>query len=271
MLQVGTFMGIPLNLHWSWFAFLAFVVLLNGPLSLIFVLLLFMLVILHEYGHCAAAQYLGFNVVNVTIYPIGGVAQIEFGLARPKDEIIIALAGPAVNLVLGLLSLLVASGAYLLQEPYTFLLAVILTYMNLGLLVFNMLPIFPMDGGRVLRGLLTLWIGFESATWWAVRSGQTLCVLGVVLAIFFLGNPLLALIFFIMAAGAQQELMICAQYAILQRIKEKLAAGLGRPELLNASLPEVIEALEDVKDDELRQRFYYDELVPLLKDLEKHG
>jgi len=267
MLHLGTFMGIPLQLHWSFALFMGFVVLLQGPLVLVLLIPLFVLVVLHEYGHCAAARYFNVQVDSVTLYPIGGVAQIEFNPTHSTQEIIIALAGPAVNIVIGILAVIGAYVAYLLQEPNAFIVSVILLYMNLALLVFNMLPIFPMDGGRVLRGVLVKIIGFERATWWAVRSGQVMCMIGIVVMA-CLGNLLGVLIFFIMVGASQQELLYAQQYACLQRIKDKLAEGLDRPELRTASLSEVLEILEDVRDDELRQRFYYDELVPLLKEMD---
>jgi Zn-dependent protease len=268
-LHIGTFSGVPLYLHWSWFVFLGILALLNGFLSIVILLMVFFLVVLHEYGHCWAAQWFGVEVRDVTLYPVGGVASMRFNHGEAKQEIVIALAGPAVNIVLFILSGIGAYIAYLLQQQYLLLVGIILCYFNAVLAIFNLLPIFPMDGGRVLRGILTKCIGdYEKATWWVVRVGQCLCVVMIGVGI-WVANPLFVLIFCIMALAAQHELLAAKQFACLVRIRERLAEGLNRPELKNVTVPEVIAVLEDVSDDQTRQRFYYDELVPLLKDLEE--
>lgn len=268
MFHLGTFRDIPLYLHWSWFLFAGLIAVLHGPFSMLFILGIFLFVALHEYGHCYAAQKCGVEVDDVTLYPMGGVARMRFQPGNGLHEVIIALAGPAVNVVLAILAGIVTYVAYLLQEPYTFLVSVVVLYMNVALVVFNMLPIFPMDGGRVLRGVLSMILDFGSATWWAVRLGQALAVVGIGVGL-LLGNVILMVIFFLIIVGAQHELLMAQEWTVLQRIRNKLAEGLNRPELKTATLSQVIEALEDVKNDELRQQFYYDELVPLLKDMEE--
>lgn len=153
-------------------------------LGCVFVVLIFLSVLLHELGHCAMAQQFGIRVLDITLWPFGGVARIEQAPAQPKAESLIALAGPAINLaifiallpVLLLLSTifgvdaLVPSGTFIGQMTPGSLLAYVAAT-NLFLLVFNLLPAFPMDGGRVLRALLTPSVGRERATAIAVRIG----------------------------------------------------------------------------------------------------
>jgi Zn-dependent protease/predicted transcriptional regulator len=151
-------------------------------------LLLFVCVTLHELGHAITAQHYGVKVEDITLLPIGGVARIEVP-ENPRQELWIALAGPAVNVVIA--AVLIALGAVLeatsLAMPadlgdtmrsaeWSGLLAY-LTLANIGLVVFNAIPAFPLDGGRVLRALLALRTDYRRATRIAVSIGQGLALL----------------------------------------------------------------------------------------------
>ena len=121
---------------------------------------------LHELGHVLAARSFGTGTQGITLYPFGGLAELDRDARTPREEISVALAGPAVNLALaGLAALPLALGVEL-AFVQTFLV------MNLALALFNLLPAYPMDGGRVLRGLLWRRIGRFEGTWWAARAGQ---------------------------------------------------------------------------------------------------
>src|SRR5262249_30782003 len=148
---------------------------------------LFVCVVLHELGHALMARRFGIETRDITLYPIGGVARLERMSERPWEELCIALAGPAVNVAIA-----VALGLFLtvhghprlplpLDNPFSFLFAT-----NVMLVFFNLLPIFPMDGGRVLRALLAMPLGHRRAT-------EVAATLGAAVAIFFLiGMPILS-------------------------------------------------------------------------------
>src|SRR5436190_2118417 len=155
--------GIQLRIHVTFLlliAWLAFGYYAQGGSAVaasrvIFVLLLFLCVVLHEFGHAFAAKAFGINTPDITLLPIGGVARLERMPEEPVQELIIAVAGPLVNVVIAL-GLFVAAGSQALLNPATVegggLIAQLLT-INIILVLFNLLPAFPMDGGRVLRTL----------------------------------------------------------------------------------------------------------------------
>ena len=189
--QIARVSGIPLRLHFTflliviWFAFVG-VSTGSGGTVVLALLGLFTCIALHELGHSLVAQRLGYRVRDITLYPIGGVAAIE-GSPPPAHELAIALAGPLVNVVIagGLFAYLSATGhvpslagggpsrtvALLQTSPLAFLYAA-----NITLVLFNMIPAFPMDGGRVLRALLGLVIGKPRATRIAAGIGQLLAI-----------------------------------------------------------------------------------------------
>ena len=205
-LRLGRLYGVDVNLHPT-FAIVVVLVFLQwgigehggiGPflLGLLLTLLVFLSVLVHELGHCFMARQFGVQVLDITLWPFGGVARIEQVPAAPRSELMIALAGPAMNLAIVMLLLpavllvaVVLGGDALFAEhgfssalSWSTMLAAV-AVVNLGLLLFNLLPAFPLDGGRILRAGLTPVFGREHATsvaaWIGIACAGLMVVLGV--------------------------------------------------------------------------------------------
>lgn len=181
-----------------------------------FILLLFLCVVLHEFGHAFAARMYGIRTPDITLLPIGGVARLERMPRNPAQELVIAIAGPAVNvfiafllaLFLGKLTLL--TNAPIAPRPSSNLLVQLLVA-NVILVVFNLIPAFPMDGGRVLRAVLAFGMPHPKATVLAARVGQGIAVIFAILGlVFFASNPFLLLIAVFIFFAAQQESRLAA-------------------------------------------------------------
>jgi Zn-dependent protease/predicted transcriptional regulator len=215
---LGSVSGIRIYLHWSFFLLLTYLVvseLMNSgswiaSLQLtLFVLSVFATVVLHELGHALTAKRYGCRTKDIVLLPIGGVARMERLPEAPSQEIKVALAGPAVNVLLAALTYLlffrttplpVASS---LSKPDAVSWPAHFFYANLILALFNLLPAFPMDGGRVLRGLLSLRMERLAATQVAARLGQVMALLMFFAGIFY--NPMLVFIGLFIFFGAQME------------------------------------------------------------------
>ena len=176
--------------------------------GLAFVVALFACVTLHEFGHALTAKRFGIRTRDITLLPIGGIARAERIPKDPKQELAIALAGPVVTLLVAatlFLWLLVTNS----WEPFARITVTAgpfierLMFVNLALAAFNMLPAFPMDGGRVLRALLALRMPYPRATAIAARLGQTVAFVFAMVGLF--GNPVLILIGLFVWFGAAQE------------------------------------------------------------------
>ena len=214
--KLGTAFGIGIFVHWTFLLLPAWVLLSNlsggVPVAvylLAFVTAVFGCVVLHELGHALMARRFGIATRDITLYPIGGVARLERMSEKPWEEFWIALAGPAVNVVIagllfGFLALLELTGAPRL--PFVPQLASGLMLANAVLVGFNLLPAFPMDGGRVLRALLAMRLGRLQATEIAAQLGLVMAVL-MGAGAFFFHTPSLALIAVFIFFAGQQELM----------------------------------------------------------------
>lgn len=225
--RLGQLFGIRVYVHatfplltgWLTFTYLLRGQGLSGTLGRIaLILLLFGCVVLHECGHALMARRFGIGTRDITLLPIGGVARLERMPRDPGQELWVALAGPAVNGAL-------AAGLYLLVRLFEGAAAlanaqligsdllVELTWANLFLAGFNLLPAFPMDGGRVLRALLAQRLEYVRATRMAARIGQMMALGFALLGL--LANPLLLFIALFVAMGAEAEARMAEAQAAL--------------------------------------------------------
>lgn len=173
MVHAASPFGIPVRLHWSFLAllagFLGYGLYRFGPYGAMIIGIgsigLVLSVTLHELGHALAARRFGIATRDIVLYPFGGVASIEGMPEDPDQEIPIALAGPAVNVVLAA----IGGAAYQIYDH-----PVIMSFVASNLLMglFNLIPAYPMDGGRVLRSLLAKWLGWDQASRMSIRIGR---------------------------------------------------------------------------------------------------
>jgi Zn-dependent protease/CBS domain-containing protein len=224
-LKIGTALGIPIRVHFTfllllvWFAGTASARDESVPIAIVFILLLFVCVVMHELGHAAMARRFGVSTREIVLYPIGGVARLE-NMPSGKAELLIALAGPAVNAVLAvaLLCVLALYGPIVPDEVGALRaardLVPNLLAANLSLLFFNLIPAFPMDGGRVLRASLSLAMPEERATAIAAAIGQGIALLFGAAALLF-GQYFLLFIALFVFLGAGQEASFHRQRAIV--------------------------------------------------------
>ncbi|HUN93091.1 MAG TPA: site-2 protease family protein [Burkholderiaceae bacterium] len=162
-------------------------------------------VVLHELGHATAARRYGVRTRDITLLPIGGVARLDGEPPTPGAEIVVALAGPAVNVAIALLLWLLGAGSAGPDDPDAAASIPDALYaINLSLAAFNLLPAFPMDGGRVLRAALAMRMAPERATRISARIGQAIAVAFILAGVFF--NPMLALIGAFVWFGAATEI-----------------------------------------------------------------
>jgi Zn-dependent protease len=217
-LNLGRVGGIPIRVHWTFLILLIYVGvtswmrsqdLATALVGVAFVLALFGCVVLHELGHALTARRFGVTTSDITLLPIGGVARLQHIPEHPGQELMIALAGPLVNvLIVGILLLVgvrvqpidPANRDLLVQGEFWSQLMLV----NVILVVFNLLPAFPMDGGRVLRALLAMVMDYPKATRLAATVGQMMAILFGFLGL-AVGNPLLLLIALFVWIGAEGE------------------------------------------------------------------
>lgn len=228
-LHLPTIAGIKVYVHWTFTILIVWIVYTNLRAgldasqigwSVLFILSLFLCVTLHELGHALAARRYGISTKDITLYPIGGVARLERMPENPKQELVVALAGPLVNVLIMLILMPVilkydfttqTNEKALIIGAANFL--PMLGVINVWLALFNLIPAFPMDGGRVLRALLSFKINRVKATEIAMNIGKVLAI-GFVFLGFYV-NPFLIFIGLFIILGAQSEYeMVKSQFLL---------------------------------------------------------
>jgi len=218
--KVGEFAGIGVYIHATFLLIIGWVVLAHWTqgqnlvttvIGVIFTLAIFGCVVLHEFGHALTAKRYGIKTRDITLLPIGGVARLERMPDEPGQELWVALAGPAVNVVIAIIlfiwlqstggfepldKLSMTSGSFIER----------LLVVNIFLVLFNMIPAFPMDGGRVLRAILAMRMNYVRATQIAATLGQGIAFIFGFIGLF--SNPFLLFIALFVWIGAAQEASI---------------------------------------------------------------
>ena len=248
-LNIGSVAGTAVRIHITFLLFLGWIFgaayVSGGAASawtgLIFILLVFLCVLLHEFGHIFTARAFGVRTPDVVLLPIGGVARLERIPEKPLEEFLIAIAGPPVNIVIALI-LIVFAGADLSSNAA---MAAIdndkismvdrLAAVNLFLALFNLIPAFPMDGGRVLRAILSSRLGFVRATGIAATIGQGFAFLLGFLGLFY--NPILIFIAIFVYLAAASEAHMVALRAVSRGVPA-MAATMTRIATLKPDAPD---------------------------------
>ncbi len=217
-LKFGSVSGIGLFVHWTFLVMLAGIfgfyvyqglTVLVALMGVGLILAVFGCVVLHELGHAFMARHYGIPTLDITMYPIGGVARLQRMPREPKQEFMIAIAGPAVNLgiagVLYLVTTVMGSPTSMIEAmtPQGNVLTMLM-WVNLALVVFNLLPAFPMDGGRVLRAGLATQMDYRNATHVASLIGQGMAFLFAIYGL-FTGLWTLPLVAVFVFMAARQE------------------------------------------------------------------
>jgi len=230
--KIGTIAGTALRVHITFALLLAWIWFMHYRIGgtpaamegIAFVLAVFLCVVLHEFGHIAVARQYGIKTPDITLLPIGGVARLERMPEEPKEEFLIAIAGPLVNVAIAAVILLLLGTTVGLEQiadienPQLGFLAR-LASVNVFLVLFNMIPAFPMDGGRVLRAALASRLSWSRATQIAATIGQGLAFVFGFLGLFY--NPLLIFIAIFVYLAATAE----AQNAQIREVSDSVLVG----------------------------------------------
>jgi Zn-dependent protease len=216
--KIARLFNIDVRLHWTFWLLPLWVVLTfndQSPLPMwamvLLIVPLFTSIVMHEYGHALMARYFGIGTKNITLSPLGGIAQLERMSNKPWEEFWIAIAGPCVNVVIAAVLGVALLGYALLDPLFSQQLAWqffgLVFVANIVFVLFNMIPAFPMDGGRVLRALLSAGFGLLRGTRIAVAVGTFMAVFMGAAGALWLGNPWLILIALFVIWAGHQELM----------------------------------------------------------------
>lgn len=221
--KIGKLLGIDVYIHFTFFLLLLWVFMsrlhqtsgsgiLLGTISVAMTIVVFAVVTMHELGHAMACRRLGIGTRDIVLLPIGGVARVEKMPERPWDELFVAASGPAVNLVLAAAAFLLiwlgqpvlAIGLSGFAAEMTDLFLNWFMWTNVALLVFNLIPAFPMDGGRMLRALLGFKRDYLGATELAVKVGRFMAGLMALYSLYVSDFSLLLIAAFVWISGASE-------------------------------------------------------------------
>jgi len=217
--KVGTIAGIRVDLHVTFIIFVGWVAISRGLLTgdpshaisaVTLLLLIFTCVLLHELGHALAARRYGIQTRDITLLPIGGIARLERMPDKPQQEIVVALAGPAVNVVIATALYLLSSGVDRPMAETAMRGGIVesLFLVNVVMVIFNMVPAFPMDGGRVLRALLALRVSYARATQIASLIGQGIALMFGLLGLFTNNVALMFIALFVFLAASEERAIV---------------------------------------------------------------
>lgn len=233
--RIGRIAGIPIFVHWTFLILIGWLVIANAragrsPAEIAseigFVLALFGCVVLHELGHALMARRFGVTTDDITLLPIGGVARLQRIPEKPVEELLVAIAGPAVNVVIAMALYLMGARIGLnLRDEHVLLRGALwgrLLLVNVFLVAFNLIPAFPMDGGRILRALLAMKMEYGRATRVAATIGQMLAI-GFGFLGLLDGNVMLFLIALFVWIGAQTEASAVTERIELRGVKVREA------------------------------------------------
>jgi stage IV sporulation protein FB len=213
--------------------------------SVVLIVLVFACVVAHEFGHILMARSFGVKTRDITLWPIGGVAHIERIPDDPSQELMIAIAGPLVNVIIAALLILVGGVSLSGLTTIDFENALLMQHLaliNISLVVFNLIPAFPMDGGRIFKALLAMWLGGQKALEIASRAGQAFAFIFVAAGLFL--NPMLIFIGLFIYIAALLELQTSSIHRLADGLKvsdavERRVQGLSA----TATLSDAINAL----------------------------
>lgn len=218
-LTLGRPFGIRISVHWTFLLIIAWIIFLNLQqgantqeviFSVLFILAIFICVVIHELSHSLTARRYGIPTKSITLLPIGGLADLQKMPEKPKQEFAVSVAGPLSNIAIALIitiALLITNNfnlsSYYFQSLTGKNFFIILMFANLMLAVFNLLPAFPMDGGRIFRSLMAMYFTREKATYVAMNIGKFFAFGLAILGVFV--NPFLIFIAIFIFIGAQKE------------------------------------------------------------------
>jgi len=227
--RIGRIAGIPVKVHWTFLILIAWVLIdswsqskdpLTAAAGVSFIVVVFGCIVLHELGHALMARHFGIKTFDITLLPIGGVARLQRMPDRPGQELQVALAGPAVNVAIATLLYFVVGVGFpeatnnaqkLVRSQF----GPSLLAFNVIVVLFNLLPAFPMDGGRVLRALLAMRLPYPKATRLAASVGQFMAIM-FGLAGLVIPNPFLLLIALFVWIGAESEAVMVEERVFLK-------------------------------------------------------